>query len=169
MKLESQRTDELTRLGELVAKIGIGMLTTVADQGTLRSRPLATLKMDAEPALWFLTSISSAKINELDESGLASVSYSDGQSHFISVSGKTQIIRDREVISELWTPLAKTWFPAGVDDPDLAALKVQVHQAEYWDGPDGRLTQLYALTKAAITGDDDALGDHEKLRVPRRI
>lgn len=167
MKIESQRTDELTRLAELIDRIGIGMLTTLEHGGRLRSRPLATLKMDREPALWFLTSISSPKIDELDESGAAGLSYSDAQSNFVSLSGVTQIVRDRAVIRELWTPLAKTWFPQGADDPDLAALKVQIQQAEYWDGPDGTLTQLYELAKARLGGDDEALGENHKLRIRR--
>ncbi|HPF27955.1 MAG: pyridoxamine 5'-phosphate oxidase family protein [Steroidobacteraceae bacterium] len=168
MELEPQRTDELRHLGALIDSIGIGMLTTAAADGALRSRPLATLKMDAEPALWFLTSISSPKIDELDQSGLVGISYSDGESDFVSVTGASQIIRERDVIAELWTPLAKTWFPAGVDDPDLAALKVQIHCAEYWDGPDSKFIQLYAITKAVMTGEDEALGDHEKVRVCRK-
>lgn len=168
MKLETQRTEGLQRLGELIEKIGTGMLASLDQDGELHSRPLATLKMDAEPALWFLTSISSPKIGELDASGMVGVSYSDGRADFVSVSGATQIIRDRAVINELWTPLAKTWFPAGVDDPDLAALKVQIHRAEYWDGPEGQLTRLYAITRALITGDEQAMGDNEKLTVPHK-
>lgn len=113
------------------------MLASVDADGELRSRPLATLKMDAEPALWFLTSISSPKIGELDASGMVGVSYSDGRDDFVSVSGATQVIRDRDVILDLWSPAAKSWFPSGADDPDLAALKVQIHRAEFWDGPEG--------------------------------
>jgi general stress protein 26 len=168
MKVEAQRTDELTRLGGLIEKIGTGMLTTSSSSVGPRSRPLATLKMDAEPSLWFLTSISSRKIEEIDESSVVGLSYSDGRSDFVAVAGPAQVIRDRDVIAGLWTPMAKAWFPGGVEDPDLAALRVHIHRAEYWDGPEGTLTQLYAITKAVLTGDTEALGEHSELRVRRR-
>lgn len=168
MKVEGQRTDELTRLGALIEKIGTGMLTTMDGTVGPRSRPLATLRMDAEPSLWFLTSISSRKIEEIDDASVVGLSYSDGRSDFVSVVGPAQVIRDRDIIAGLWTPMAKVWFPGGVEDPDLAALRVQIHRAEYWDGPDGTLTQLYAITKAVLTGDTEALGDHSKLSLRRQ-
>jgi general stress protein 26 len=165
MNVETQRTEELKRLASLIEKIGVGMLTTIDTGGSMRCRPLATLSMDAEPALWFLTSISSPKIAEIGQSGTVGLSYSDGDANFVSITGKTQLSRDREVIAKLWTPLAKIWFPAGVEDPDIAALKVQIHRAEYWDRGDNKLKQLFAIGKAMVTGDQPALGTNEKLDV----
>lgn len=100
------------------------------------------------------------KIEEIVDASVVGLSYSDGRSDFVSVVGPAQVIRDRDVIAGLWTPMAKVWFPGGVEDPDLAALRVQIHCAEYRYGPDGTLTQLYAITKAVLTGDTEALGDH---------
>lgn len=136
-KREQQGRCGAAHLGELIARISVGMLASVDADGKLRSRPLAMLKMDDEPALWFLTSISSPNIGELDSSGMVGVSYSDGWDDFVSVSGATQVIRERGVIQELWSPGAKAWFPAGADDPDLAALNVQIHRTESWDGHEG--------------------------------
>lgn len=163
MKLENQNTSSLTHLGRLIDGLRVGMLTTVGAQGALRSRPMTTLKMDAEPALWFLTSISSAKVNEMDQAGEVVLAYSDGRSDFVSVTGASQLVRDRAVIEELWTPLAKVWYPKGVEDADLAALKIQIHLAEYWDGPDSKLEQLFVLAKVLLTGHVDDLGENEKL------
>lgn len=165
MKVETQRTEGLKHLGALVEKIGVGMLTTLDKTGAMRCRPLATLLMDADPALWFLTSISSPKISEIDQSGTVGLSYSDGDANFVSITGTTQLSRDREVIVKLWTPLAKLWFPDGVDDPDVTALKVQIHRAEYWDRSGNKLKQLFDTTKALVTGEEIALGSNEKLEV----
>jgi general stress protein 26 len=165
MKVETQRTEDLKHLGELVDKIGVGMLTTLDKTGSMRCRPLATLRMDAEPALWFLTSIASPKIAEIDQSGTVGLSYSDGDANFVSITGTTQISRDRDVIASLWTPLAKLWFPDGVDDRNIAALKVQIHRAEYWDRGHNKLKQLFDTTRALVTGDEIALGSNEKIDV----
>ncbi len=169
MEMESQRTDELEHLGKLIKDLRTGMLTTLESDGSLRSRPLVTLRMDSEPALWFLTSISSPKVAELDHHAKVGLTYSNGDSDFVSVSGDTWILRDRDLIQGLWTPLAKIWFPEGADDPDLAALKVLIRHAEYWDGPDSKLVQLFSIAQAAISGEEsDLRTESEKLEVSQR-
>lgn len=167
MKVETQSTEGLKHLGALIEKIGVGMLTTLDKSRSMRCRPLATARMDADPALWFLTSISSPKISEIDQSATVGLSYSDGDANFVSITGTTQLSRDRDVIAKLWTPLAKIWFPAGVDDPDITALKVLILRAEYWDRSGDKLKQLFDITKALVTGEEIALGSNEKLDVTR--
>jgi general stress protein 26 len=163
MKIEEQKSSELKRLAEAIDAEPIAMMTTVDKAGRrLHSRPLAALKMDAEPALWFLVSISSGKIAELDEFRETCLSFS-GKGTYLCVSGTATLVRDRSVIAALWTPVAKAWFPAGVDDPDLAALKVSVEQAELWDGPHNPVTRLFALAVAATTGNTRFLGEEVKL------
>jgi general stress protein 26 len=158
MKVEKQSSPELERLGDMIRNANVGMLTTFdIEHHMMHSRPLATLMMDAEPALWFLTSISSPKIKELDERNDVCVSYVSGQD-FVSVSGISAIDRDRTLIKELWTPVAAIWFPDGPDDPDLGALKVSIHHAEFWDGPSNSITHLFS-------GSDQSLGDHVKVQV----
>ena len=164
MHIESQPSDSLQKLASLIGELRVGMLSTVDHDGCLHSRPLTTLKMDSDSSLWFLISISSQKVSELDNFASVGVSYGNGESDYVSVSGTTQIVRDRAIIQDLWTPLAKAWFPGGVDDPDLAALKVQVQRAEYWDGPSSRFVQLYAIAKATLSGDTDSLGTHRTVK-----
>jgi general stress protein 26 len=41
----------------------------------------------------------------------------------------------------------KTWFPGGLQDPNLALMKVEVASAEYWDTPGGRVMQLIGAVK----------------------
>jgi general stress protein 26 len=170
MKIDVQPNESLQHLGRLIDQLRVGVLTTLssAPNGaghTLHGRPMATLKMDAEPALWFLTSASSPKMAEMDEAAQVALAYSDGRSDFVSVSGTAHWVHDRAVIRELWTPIAKLWFPTGVDDPDLVALKVSIHLAEYWDGPDHPLRRLFTLGEALVTGKASALGEHEAVRV----
>ena len=61
------------------------------------------------------------------------MSYADpAKQDFASVSGRGEIVRDRERMQALWSPWVKVWFPKGLDDPNLALLCVQVESAEYW-------------------------------------
>jgi general stress protein 26 len=81
------------------------------------------------------------------------------------MSGKAQTIRDRAKIEELWTPELTAWFPKGLDDPNIALLKVNVSQAEYWDSPNSTVVYLIGLAKAAVTGESYNPGDNEKVQL----
>ena len=48
------------------------------------------------------------------------------RSRYVSVSGTASISRDREKMKELWSPIHKAWFPKGLDDPNIALLRVEV-------------------------------------------
>lgn len=159
--------EQIDRLRDLVADMKVAMLTTLDEDGSLRSRPLQTLEMDEQHALWFFTSVSSPKIAEAAASGWqVNLSYANpDKQNYVSISGTGTLSRDRVKMQSLWNEWAALWFPKGLDDPDLALLKVIPHHAEYWDGPSSTMTQLYAVTKAAVTGEKDALGENAKLKL----
>ena len=48
-------SEGMKKIGELIADIRFAMLTTVAADGTLDSRPMATQKTEFDGVLWFLT------------------------------------------------------------------------------------------------------------------
>lgn len=171
MKTESPPThaEAFTRLCELIKDINIAMLTTVSTDGTLRSRPMGTQQVDAASgALWFFTSDDSPKVEEIFEEQQVNLAYaSPGKNSYVSVSGRGRVLRDRAKAKELWTPLAKIWFPAGVDDPRLVLLRVEVEAAEYWDSPSSKMVQLYGLAKLALTGNPPKnLGENVKVAMP---
>ena len=148
MDVQPQRTPELTRLAELIASSEVAMLTTETE-GRLHSRPLRTLQMDAEGALWFITSISSEKIAELDEHRRACLSYArPARESYVSVSGVTQVLRDIRKARELWATSLVQWLEDGVEDPELVLLKVTVERAEYWDADRGQFLPLLGASSA---------------------
>lgn len=158
---------ELATLRDIVTRTKVGMLTTRDAEGMMRSRPLQTLEADDEGRLWFFVSASSPKIDEMQrEHGEVCLAYADpGEQDYASISGRGEILRDKQKMQALWSPWVKVWFPKGIDDPDLALLCVHIEKAEYWDSPGGKVQQLYGLVKARMTGDKDAIGDNRKLRV----
>lgn len=134
MHVSPQATPEWNRLADLIAEIDIAMLTTVNADGVLRSRPLRTLQMDGGGGLWFMTRISSPMIGEMDAHRRVSLSYcSPARERFVWAAGVTQILRDEDKASELWTIELRPWLPDGRDDPESVLLKVTVEEAEYWD------------------------------------
>ena len=148
MDTKPQATPELRRLAELVSDIEIAMLVTAEPDGALRSRPLRTLQMDSEGALWFMTTISSPKIGEMDEHRRVSLSYMHpATERYVWASGVTQILRDEEKARELWTPTLRPWLPYGRDDPEAVLLKVTIEEAEYWERGRGEVIPLTAASR----------------------
>jgi general stress protein 26 len=156
----------LNKLQELVKDIDIAMVTTVTADGALRSRPMATRKFDDEGRLWFFTADDSGKAHDLEEEHAENVSYAEPKKQrYVSITGNATILRDREKARELWQPILKAYFPAGLDDPHLGLLCVRIETAEYWDSPSSKMVQLYKMTKAAATGTRPDMGEHAKVEV----
>ena len=81
---------------------------------------------------------------------------------------KSTLEYDREKAAQLWSVWDKAWFPQGLDDPELALLRVRIEQAEYWEGSSSRMVQLARLAQAIVTGDASAVGANAKLDVAHR-
>jgi general stress protein 26 len=126
---------------------------------------LHTLELDFDHRLWFFVAASSAKIEEMNRNfANVGLSYADpARQDYASITGVGEVVRDQERMKGLWSPWVKAWFPRGIDDPDLALLCVTIDRAEYWDAPGSVVKRFYGLSKARITGNTDALGEHRKL------
>jgi general stress protein 26 len=141
------------KLAGLIHGIRVAMLTSVEDDGTLRSRPMMTQKTAFDGTLWFFTREHSAKAHEIGRDQHVCLSYgSPDDDRYVSVSGLGSVIQDRAQAEKLWNPLYKAWFAKGLDDPELALLKVKVTRAEYWDVKSGKMLQLVGFAKALLTG-----------------
>src|SRR3712207_6666384 len=100
------RNAQLEKLRDLVKDIDYCMLTTINDDGSLHSRPMAlNSEIEENGDLWFFTYASSYKVHEIDRDQHVNVSFAapDKQT-YVSMSGKAQLVRDRQKIEELWRP-----------------------------------------------------------------
>ncbi len=164
MKAQKQSDPNMQKLADLIGEAAIAMLTTTEPDGSLRSRPLATLQMDTQGKLWFFTGMSSGKVSEIDQHRKVNLSYANlGKQDYVSISGHARLLRDREKMRELWTPWVEPWFPDGVNDPDLGLLEVSIDEAEYWDAPASKTQRLFGLAKALSSGNTSQLGEHAKV------
>ncbi len=156
--------DPVQKLGELIKEIRIAMLTTVEADGILHSRPMATQSVDFDGDLWFFTSAESGKAHEISNNQRVNLNYSGKDDNlYVSVSGTAQIVRDKDKIKELWQPVLKAWFPDGLDDPNLALLRVSVEKAEYWDSPHSAVVKVVGFIQALATGKPANLGENKEI------
>ena len=164
--MTGNHNDDIKKLAKLIHGIDICMMTTMAEDGSLRSRPMSTQKDEFNGQLWFFTDADAGKVFEIQRDRHVNLSYADpSSSRYVSVSGRAVLVRDKAKIKELWTPPLKAWFPDGVDDPKIALLRVDVEQAEYWDTPGGAVVHLIGFAKATLTGDRYEPGEHAKVNL----
>ncbi|HMQ34350.1 MAG TPA: pyridoxamine 5'-phosphate oxidase family protein [Chloroflexaceae bacterium] len=168
MNEQMMREQSIERVRELIKGIKIAMLTTVEDDGTLRSRPMDTQEIEFDGDLWFLTEADAPKVDDVQHERQVNVTYANpDKMRYVSVSGTAQIVHDVQKKRELWKPDHKIWFPNGPDDPNVALLKVHVEKGEYWDSGSNAVGRLFDFAKAMITGDHEQLGDNQKLDLGR--
>jgi general stress protein 26 len=167
MATPQRRQDNLQKLREMVKDIDFCMLTTVDENGDLHSRPMSVNgDIDPDGDLWFFTSASSHKVAEISKLPKVNVCFADPDNqHYVSISGKAQLVRDRNKIDELWRPEFKMWFPEGKDDPQVALLRVNLEQAEYWDSPSSTIGFVLNFVSSLVTGKEADHGENQKIEL----
>jgi general stress protein 26 len=155
-------TAGLRKLAELIKDIRVAMMHTYRDAAGAghdpaaeHVRPMYTQKIDPDKfagELFFFTDFSSAKVSELRANPSILLTYSaPGSDRFVVARGVAVCERDVAKAKELWNIHAKGWWPEGPTSSELAVLRVQVNDAEYWDGPN-KLTYAVKLLSAVASG-----------------
>lgn len=166
MATSAQNSDDIKKLWGMIKDIRFTMMTTIDDDGTLRSRPMVAQQSEFDGDLWFFTGADTHKVDEVNQHHEVNLSYADpDDQNYVSISGTAQLVRDRKKIEELWSEPLATWFPKGKDDPNIALLRVHVTKAEYWDSPSSAMVHAYGYVKAKLTGEPPHPGDNKKINM----
>ncbi|MCX4244344.1 pyridoxamine 5'-phosphate oxidase family protein [Paraliomyxa miuraensis] len=154
--------DEQQKLSEIVGRFGTAMLVTTSEDDMIRARPMRIAELCDDGEMWFLTSRESTQAEDLTEDIRAAITL-QGEGRYASLSGMASVIRERERLIELWSPAAKAWFPDGLDDPELVAIRFVPIEGAYWDtsGTKG-LRYLLKMAKAIVTGERLDEGSSER-------
>ncbi len=156
------------QLWETIKDLKFGMFTTLHGNGHLHARPMTSQNsgLDQGSMLWFFMPRDCETVRDLLQQPSVVVAYADpGADRYVSVSGDATVSQDLAKKQQLWTPMAKAWFPKGVDDPNLALVGVRITHADYWDVKSNKLVQLFKMAKAAVTGERPSdMGEHVQVR-----
>lgn len=167
--IADDNTESQRKLWDLIKDIRFAMFTTRRGDADLHSHPMTTQnsRLDEDANLWFFMSRSSETVADLAADPHVNVVYADpGADRYVSISGSAAVVDDIEKKLALWSNLVAAWFPKGVDDPDLALVRVRIRQAAYWDVTSSKLVQLIKMAKAAVTGKPpENLGEHREIRL----
>jgi general stress protein 26 len=160
------REDGIRKVRDLIRGITFCMLTTVDGQGRLHSRPMAVSNPDEfDGQLWFFTYGRSHKCADVDRNHQVNCAFADPNDQtYVSVSGDASLVRDRDEIRRRWKPQYNAWFPNGVDEPDLALLRVTVERAEYWDSPSSLVAHAIGFVRTQVFGQEPDPGENKVAR-----
>jgi general stress protein 26 len=156
-------------LWKLIKDIRFAMFTTRHGNGHLHSRPMTTQngKIDEDSSLWFFMSRRSEVIADIAADPAVGVAYADTDADdYVAVSGQARVVDDAAKKRQLWNKMTEAWFPKGVEDPDLALVQVRITHADYWQAKGSKLTQVFKMAKAAVTGRPPVnMGEHGRVDV----
>jgi len=141
----------IEKIRELAAD-QVCLFCTIVDGGII-SRPMGTLAIDDDGAIWFMSRKESEKNQQIKDEDKVYLQYLDtGKSHYLSLTGSAAIVTDRKKIDELWSPMSKAWFEEGKDDPAISLIRVQPEDGHYWDTKNGKLVTMLKIAASAISG-----------------
>lgn len=144
---------EFETLKELINDISTAMLTTLDKEAEMRSRPMATTEISDQGVLWFFTSESSTKAQEIQDHANVNITYMDtSKKQYVSVSGHAVVITDKHKIDELWYDELNDYFEDGKANPDIALIRVEPVKAEYWKTPYG-MKKALEFSKAFVNNE----------------
>jgi general stress protein 26 len=145
--------DSRHKVWEMIKDIRVCQMVTRDVDGHLHARPMVAQQERFDGELWFFTWAHSEKVKEIETYPHVALSYSDPkQQNYVSVSGRARLVLDRARMEEFWAEPLRTWFPKGIDDPNMALICVTIESAEYWDSPSSTVVYAYGYAKARLTG-----------------
>ena len=162
---------KLDELYALIDGMDIAMFTTRRPDGHLVSRPMATQERVTGVDLWFVTDISSHKLNELESDSHVNLAYYNMKSReWVSVAGLATVTQDRAMIQKLYKLDWKAWFgdeggerDGSASDPRLALILVEAHSVEYMVTTKPYPIVLFEVAKGIITGARPDVGEQRSL------
>ena len=165
--MTDKNEDPRKTLWHLIKDMRFAMFCHRHADGQLHSHPLTTQNRSLdEGKLYFFVSKATELGQRVQADGNVCVSYGDpAKDTWVSITGTATVSEDRKLKEKLFNPMVKSWFPGGLDDPNLELVQVDVQHAEYWDIHESKMTQLLKMATAAVTGNPPHMGDHKELNL----
>ncbi len=148
------------KVAGLVKGIHICMMNTAGKDGSIDSRPMALQNTPFDGTFWFLTRESSEKVDEVQTDRHVTLTFAEPSDHkYVTLKGKASVSQDHAKVHELWNEMYKAWFPNGPEDPEIAVMRVDVSEGDYWDSSSSKLVFFAKYALAAATGGKVAVGE----------
>lgn len=145
--------EQVKKIREMLQEFDTALLVTHGIDAPFHARPMAIARVEANCDVWFFASRSSAKVQEIQNDQRVLIVCQNEMSRYVAVQAAARLILDRNKTAELWKETYQTWFPKGINDPDLMLIRAQAESAEYWDNEGFKSVKyLFEAAKAYMKG-----------------
>jgi general stress protein 26 len=148
---QTTHEDKQEKVRDLIRSTRLAMLTSVAPDGRLVSKPMATQDVEFDGDVYFIAERDSEKVRNITAHPAVNVAYASNDS-WVSLAGRAAVVDDQAKLAELWNTFTDAWLEGGPENPNNILIKVSADSAEYWDTPGSKVTQVVNLVKAKVTG-----------------
>ncbi|HYG22879.1 MAG TPA: pyridoxamine 5'-phosphate oxidase family protein [Verrucomicrobiae bacterium] len=143
----------MNKFRELLAGFDSALLVTRGDGMPFNARPMALARVESNCDVWFFTGRHSAKVHEIENDQRVLIVCQNEMSRYLVLHATARLIFDRNKAAELWKESYRTWFPGGVQDPELVLIHAEAESGEYWDtGGFQSVKYLFEAAKAYARG-----------------
>jgi general stress protein 26 len=113
------------------------------------------LDKDANSSIWFFTH----KNSDFAKLGAATATF-EGEDHkmYARFHGNLSVETSKERFDQFWNNFVEAWYDGGKDDPDILFLRMDLGDAEIWNGDFGLLNT--AKMALGMTVHDEAEEKH---------
>jgi len=153
MEKNLQSEEALKKFKKLVEEVRVCMFITNNQTEEEHTRPMSVVDVEDNGTLWFYTDIRSIKVEEVATQRKVHLTFAHpGKENYLDVCGTGNVVNDKELIKQKWSPVVKAYFPNGADDPNIALLRVQPYSVYYWEAESGKMVQFLKMAVSAVTG-----------------
>ena len=123
----------LSDVSSKMRNLDICMMATHASGGVITNRPMSNNgDVEYDGNSYFYSYEESEVIKDLKEDGTINLSFQGDDKLYISITGKGELIKDKNVLKEHWVDSLNDWFNDGVDTPGIIMIHVKAEKIKFW-------------------------------------
>jgi len=154
--------DDEARGVDTLMEPGSTLMVGTQVQGQLEFRPLTVARVQGS-AIDVLLDTNEDWVAAFRDGDRVEVTMSDTRENvWVGAYGSARIIRDEQLIDELWNPFASAYFDNGRESPGIAVFEIEIGGGRYWTTQSGRLGSLISAVRAKMGGSERS-GEHGDL------
>lgn len=103
MEKDLQDQAAIDKLKKIAEDVKFCMLATADTSNELYGRPMTTMQVEDNGTIWFFTSTRTNAAHKAKVEDNICLNYADpGKSTYLTVQGKTELVKDKKKMEELW-------------------------------------------------------------------
>ena len=123
----------LSDVSSKMRNLDICMMATHAASGVITNRPMSNNgDVEYDGNSYFYSYEGSEVVKDLKEDSTINLSFQGNDKLYISITGKGELIKDKNVLKEHWVDSLNIWFNDGVDTPGIIMIHVKAGKIKFW-------------------------------------